>query len=328
VSVNSFGFGGTNSHAILESYDPSVHRKPLPGDKVEDTPVVLPFTFSAASERTLGALLQKYQEYLESSPSVEPNDLAWSLLKKRSALMYRLTFSAPTISTLRDQIEEELLLRKANKSSTIISRQKSQTKRILGVFTGQGAQWPQMGLDLVAATPQARVWFEELQSSLDDLPIEHRPDFSLLEELSAPASSSRLHEAALSQPLCTAVQIVFINFLSAVGVSLDVVVGHSSGEIGAAYAAGLLTARDAIRIAYREYYPDFTSRIKRLYLLMISISFSPRPPSSPRQTTRLHACSRPLDGRSHRILRTVAIRRPNHSRRFQFALKCHSIWEH
>ncbi len=70
------------------------------------------------------------------------------------------------------------------------------------------------------------------------------------DQLLADASVSRLSEAAISQPLCTAVQIVLVDLLKAAKVQLRAVVGHSSGEIAAAYAAGFLSATDAIRIAY------------------------------------------------------------------------------
>lgn len=213
-------------------------------------PALLPFAFSAASERSLGAVLEQYARYLGDNPTVKAADLAWSLIQKRSALMHRLTLYATTIDDLQSEIRKELALRKANTPSTIVSRPDTGKKSILGIFTGQGAQWPQMGLDLLSAFPVTRDWFEELQVSLDQLPAEYRPEFSLLDELSAPKPSSRIQKAAVAQPLCTAVQIVLVNLLSSLGISFDTVVGHSSGEVGAAYAAGILTARDAIRIAY------------------------------------------------------------------------------
>ncbi|KID61511.1 Highly reducing polyketide synthase aurA [Metarhizium brunneum] len=252
VSVNSFGFGGTNSHAILESYEPNLHRNPkshLNGTS-KHLPSLLPFVFSAASERSLGAVLEKYARYLKDNPTVKAADFAWSLIEKRSALKYRLTLYAPTIEELQTEIDKEMALRKADNPSTVISRPDTGKKSILGIFTGQGAQWPQMGLDLLSTFPVTRGWFEELQESLDQLPEEYQPDFSLFEELAAPKSSSRIQEAAVAQPLCTAVQIVLTRLLATLGISFDTVVGHSSGEVAAAYAAGVLNAHDAIRIAY------------------------------------------------------------------------------
>jgi malonyl CoA-acyl carrier protein transacylase len=55
-----------------------------------------------------------------------------------------------------------------------------------------------------------------------------------LEELGRQHESSRIHEAEFSQPLCTAIQIAFVDLLKTFHVSPDIVVGHSSGEIAAA----------------------------------------------------------------------------------------------
>lgn len=71
-----------------------------------------------------------------------------------------------------------------------------------------------------------------------------------IDELLRPQDSSRLREAELSQPLCTAVQIALVNLLRTWNVSPAAVVGHSSGEIAAAYASNALTATEAIMIAY------------------------------------------------------------------------------
>jgi hybrid polyketide synthase/nonribosomal peptide synthetase ACE1 len=93
--------------------------------------------------------------------------------------------------------------------------------RILGVFTGQGAQWPRMGTKLAESSPfVAKRWGE----------LGDRPDWSLREQLFADAATSRITEAALSQPLCTAVQIILVDLLHLAGIKLNAVVGHSSGK--------------------------------------------------------------------------------------------------
>ena len=122
--------------------------------------------------------------------------------------------------------------------------------RVLGVFTGQGAQWASMGRDLIRGSDFVRGRIESFQAVLADLPPGECPSWSLEKELFADSSTTRLHEAAISQPLCTAIQIVLVDLLRSTGITFNAVAGHSSGEIAAAYAAGFISAQDAIRIAY------------------------------------------------------------------------------
>jgi acyl transferase domain-containing protein len=77
-------------------------------------------------------------------------------------------------------------------------------------------------------------------------------DWSLLKELRKSPENSRVNEAALSQPCCTAIQLGLVDLLSSWGIRPNVVCGHSSGEIAAAYAAGLLSASDALSIAFHR----------------------------------------------------------------------------
>lgn len=100
------------------------------------------------------------------------------------------------------------------------------------------------------SSPFAKRRIVELDKALQTLPEEDRPDWTILNELRAGGEASRIGEAALSQPLCTAIQILLVDILQSAEVDLTAVVGHSSGEIGAAYAAGLLSATNAIRVAY------------------------------------------------------------------------------
>ena len=93
-----------------------------------------------------------------------------------------------------------------------------------------------------------RECLEKCESALTALP--DAPSWSLTRELAAEYATSRISQAEFSQPLCTAIQIALVDLLRAAGVQFNAVVGHSSGEIGAAYAAGILSARDAMGIAY------------------------------------------------------------------------------
>lgn len=242
ASVNSFGFGGTNAHAILESYN-----KPVSGLVAHETTLFTPFVFSAFSNASLRASLSEYAVHLDSHPETSARDLAYTLRERRSIFPYRVYFPATTL----DELKSNIAARLEDKESSLGMRTRSGgPSKILAVFTGQGAQYARMGAGLIEKSPLAQRIVKALEADLAELSSEDRPNWSLQAEILADASTSRLNEAAISQPLCTAVQIILVDLLRSANVYFDAVVGHSSGEIAAAYAAGYLTARDAICIAY------------------------------------------------------------------------------
>ncbi|CAG7956341.1 unnamed protein product [Penicillium nalgiovense] len=246
ASVNSFGFGGANGHAILESYEDTreVHAEP----SKQTSTVTTPFVFSAQSERTLVSILQNISEYLKSSADVDLRSLASTLQYKRSTFSVRTAITALSTDDLLSKLSIQL---STTENPVGIKPSLKHDGRILGVFTGQGAQWAGMGQELLRASPKARGIVQSLDKTLATLPRENdRPSWTVEEELAKSPENSRIGEPAISQPLCTAVQILLVNMLQSAGIRFHTVVGHLSGEIGAAYAAGLVTASDAIRIAY------------------------------------------------------------------------------
>ncbi|KAJ5823786.1 Acyl transferase/acyl hydrolase/lysophospholipase [Penicillium robsamsonii] len=245
ASVNSFGFGGANAHAILEGFDARLLRRGR--NAAHSSLTVSPFNFSASSEKSLLANIAAYSAYLRKYSDVNIRDLSWTLNSRRSTLPVRLSVSASSPEDLAVRLDDAVA------SSTITPSTRTGSilePKLLGVFTGQGAQWARMGAELLESSPMFSDCVARLDRSLQELPTEHRPIWSLREELVKEKSSSRIGEAAFSQPLCTAIQIALVQLLRAANLKLTAVVGHSSGEIAAAYAAGYLNEEDAIRIAY------------------------------------------------------------------------------
>lgn len=244
ASVNSFGFGGTNAHAIIERYEPPAAPRAAMGIAAR----VWTFTFSAASKASLKQALRNTVDYLRQSPEVSARDLAYTLNSRRSTFPYRAAYVARDLVGLQKRILDSIESPEWENQAVI--RPPNRVMKILGVFTGQGAQWPGMGKKLIENFPFAQARIQELEMALATLPAADRPSWSLRAELAAEGSKSKLHLAEYAQPLCTALQILLVDLLAAANVKFSAVVGHSSGEIGAAYAAGVLSARDAIVVAY------------------------------------------------------------------------------
>ncbi|TGO18312.1 hypothetical protein BPAE_0387g00010 [Botrytis paeoniae] len=162
-------------------------------------------------------------------------DLAYTLSERRSHHFHRAYIVAQDSSNF-------------NEGDLVFGKKSLGTPKIGFVFTGQGAQWPQMGKELVDTFPSARSLLKRLGSVLTNLP--DGPSWSLLEELVEPRKSQHLRQPEFSQPLVTALQLAILEILSSWGIKPQAVVGHSSGEIAAACAAGYLTKDEAIKAAF------------------------------------------------------------------------------
>lgn len=252
------GFGGTNAHAIIEQFmDPSKSAASIEdkdrGSAVEETDDIasLPFVFSAKSQKSLKSMLANMLDVLDSRDKPHHDDMALrdiasTLLRERSVLPFRRAVVGHNKEALQRALQAAM---DDGLATTDFSTEATDTKpRVLGVFTGQGAQWPGMLKALVQGLPAVRAMVRELDHSLQTLPERYRPAWTLEEKLDGDGRDVAV--AQFSQPLCCAAQVVLVRLLAAAGVRLAAVVGHSSGEIACAFAAGLVSAAQAIRIAY------------------------------------------------------------------------------
>lgn len=227
--IGSTGFGGTNAHAILEAYRvPEKENEQGQNKLAVKTPFFSPLTFSASSESSLRSLLSSHSAYLKSNPHVSLHDFAYSLQTRRSTLAHRVAVTAFSSEGACSQIDA---ITNGDKDSTIGTRQLTKSSpKILGVFTGQGSQWARMGAKLLETSPYVAQRLSELEKSVAEAPAGQGPSWTLQEIILAHPESSSMGEAAVSQPLCTAVQIVLVDLLRFAGVKFHAVVGHSSGS--------------------------------------------------------------------------------------------------
>ncbi|KAI0603270.1 PKSKA1 [Biscogniauxia sp. FL1348] len=261
ASVNSFGFGGANAHAVLEQAPASLHVSSYKqvatdffddeddsDDDVNDSstlaennrpPTLL--VFSGNDQNSVKNYVKALRTHLlNPTVSIDLGDLAYTLSERRTRHYYR-AFAVTRSS--KAMISDE---------AVVLGKHTSSPPRIGFVFTGQGAQWSQMGKDLVATFPLAKKVIQDLDEVLASL--SEPPKWSLLAELTEARSIEALRQPEFSQPLVTALQIALLEVLGSWGIKPKAVIGHSSGEIAAAVAAGLITPKAAIKIAYYRGY--------------------------------------------------------------------------
>lgn len=239
VSVNSFGVGGSNAHVIVESPANFVKRQSIevPQETATTEPQLL--LFSANTAQSLKDLEKSYQSLLaEKADTLNLVDVAHTLANGREYLPHR-SFAVAT------DVKFDLATLPTSRDRALTSRS------LVMVFTGQGAAWPQAGRALLLSNSTFSHTIALLDKHLQSLG-NVAPAWSLRKELLKPTRTSRVNEAEFSQPFCTALQIALVDTLKDFGISPSAVVGHSSGEIGAAYAAGALTAKEAITVAFQR----------------------------------------------------------------------------
>ena len=238
AGISSFGLSGTNAHVILEEAPPPAVRTPSTTPRRET--YLLPV--SARSEEALKSLARAYQEWLTSPAAAELplEDVCHTASLRRSHHPYRLA----VVGRTRTELAERLGALSKEPVGTPVY---SSTRRTVFVFSGQGSQWIGMGRGLAAREPVFRQTLERC-----DALLRAHADWSLMDELAAEESRSRLGATEIAQPAIFAIQAGLIELYRSLGIEPDAVVGHSVGEVAAALAASALGLEDAVEVVFHR----------------------------------------------------------------------------
>lgn len=246
MSVSGFGMGGTNGHVILESFDSTNFSagsslSTFGKNRTKKRLFVFSSHDQAGFKRNADALVE-HLDILDAGASSSGfmANLAHTLSGSRSSLSWRATCIAENKTELHDY-----LTTKPGDGASRDASSATRSPRIGFVFTGQGAQWARMGVEMLDR-PVFRDSVAQSTHFLQSMGCVWDP----VVELKKPQSESRLSQPEISQPICSVLQIALVDELRSWGVTPSKVVGHSSGEIAAAYSIGALSHRDAIAAAY------------------------------------------------------------------------------
>ncbi len=245
AAVNSFGFGGTNAHVVLQEAPPV--ENPEAHSQLDEKPVLL--SISARSKEALEALADDYRRRLMAGWAGDDVSLASVC---RSAGLHRShhDFRLAVAASSKQEISEHLAAFTAEEERLTLSSGRRQAPRkptIAFVFSGMGPQWWAMGRQLLEEDPVFRRALQECDSLLRPL-----SGWSLLQELLAPEEESRIQQTRIAQPAIFALQVGLAAVWKSWGIQPAAIVGHSVGEVAAAYVAGALDLKDAVQLIYHR----------------------------------------------------------------------------
>lgn len=242
AGVNSFGFGGTNAHVVVSRVQPGRAHEP----EQNEAPAL--FCLSGESENTLRELARACMGdgLRQEWSNVGLTAICRASCADRQRHAHRLALTVDSKEKILENIE--LYLRGETGSGIAVGRSlpADQLKTVF-VFSGQGPQWWAMGRELLEHEPVFKERIIECDRILGKL-----ADWSLLTELMADEQNSRIGMTEIAQPAIFALQVALAATWESWGIRPDAIVGHSVGEVAAAFVAGVLSLEDAVCVIYHR----------------------------------------------------------------------------
>jgi polyketide synthase 7 len=236
AGVSGFGIGGTNAHVILEQ---ALVPESVGAWDDNNMPAV-PWVLSARSAEALAGQAERLLTHVGADPDLGVSDVGWSLVSTRSLFEHRAT----VVGTDREQLMAGLAgLADGEPGANVVVGRAQTAGKTAFVFPGQGSQWVGMGAQLLETS---KVFADHMQRC--DKALGEHVEWSLIDVIRGVAGGPGLDRVDVVQPVLWAVMVSLAELWRSVGVVPDAVIGHSQGEIAAAYVAGGLSLEDAARV--------------------------------------------------------------------------------
>jgi polyketide synthase 5 len=239
AAVSSYGFSGTNVHAILEQA-PEAPQDTESGPAAPAVEGPLMFPLSATSADALRQTARRLADWVEANAAeLSATDLAYTLSRRREHRPVRTAVFADTLDGLAGRLHEV-----ADGDFPYQPAVGLDNKGPVWIFSGQGSQWAAMGAELLEKEPVFAATVAEVEPL-----IAEESGFSVTEAISAPVTVSAIERI---QPTLFAMQVALAATMRSYGVQPGAVIGHSMGEVAAAVVAGALSLEDGVKVICRR----------------------------------------------------------------------------
>ncbi|KAF0975503.1 hypothetical protein FDP41_005497 [Naegleria fowleri] len=256
IGINSFGMGGTNAHAILQSSDQKKDNRTLGEESLVDLlshkQRILPL--AAKSEYSLKKMASNLSKFLQDNSQTSLDQLLYHYCERKSHFS---EFRAAVIFDHKDSLIDSLSklsekFENSDQCQTGKTNKRDGRSEICLVFSGQGPQWYMMGRQLLESCPVFRETVLRVDQELKKYQ-QAGENWSIMDELgNKTEKDSLIYSTHVAQPCIFALQIALYEVLKQNSIHPKVVVGHSVGEVAAAYVYGSITFEEAIYLIYHR----------------------------------------------------------------------------
>nr|WP_268251644.1 type I polyketide synthase [Streptomyces xanthochromogenes] len=240
AGISSFGISGTNAHVIIEESGTTASRPTDP--PAVSAPAASAWIVSARTEDALSAQAARLQAHIGENPDLTPADIGYSLAVGRAVLNHSAAVVGDA-DALRDGLDA---LARGGSAPSIQRGHRDGTGKTAFLFTGQGSQRVGMGRELYESAPAFARALDDVCKHLD--PALPRPLKDVLFAAAGSAEAALLDRTVFTQAALFAVEVALYRWFEHHGVTPDLVMGHSIGEVAAAHVAGVLDLVDACHL--------------------------------------------------------------------------------
>lgn len=259
MAVNSFGFGGTNAHVIVAEYvsEKNHHEN---ASSLENVP---PLMLSLKHEERFPDLATQYFDFLQQNRDAY-YDIAYTLSHRRTRHEKGMLLHGQNLTEILESLQS--VSQNEGSPQVVMQDKIGSDLAVALVYSGNGAQYHGMGVQLIESEPIIRDTINEIDKLLAKY-----ADFSIKDELMQSVDKNRLYLTEIAQPCLFALQVAMTRYLIQQGVRVSAVTGHSVGEIAAAWACGALTLKQAVQVIYqRSFWQGKTKGEGRMLVVALS----------------------------------------------------------